>query len=344
MTLIKELSMLPGISGDEGAVRQAIIEKIKDHCSYTVDPMGNLICEKKGKRPTTKKVLLAAHMDEVGMIVTAITEQGYLQFDTVGGIESKVLLGRAVRLYRTGVVGVIGTKAVHEQRAEEKGKAVAVSKLVIDIGAKDKADAEAWVRAGDGVVFESAFVPFGDGFVKGKALDDRVGCALLIELLQQPAETDFTVAFTVQEEVGLRGAKTAAYTVNPDVAIVLETTTAADIAGVSGQERVCTLQKGAVVGFMDRATIYPRSLYQLAQKIAKEKDIAIQTKSMVAGGNDSGAIHQSRGGVPTLAISLPCRYLHTATCVIHKDDYKAVWDLMTAMLPTLANGSYQTEN
>lgn len=326
-TLLEQLCALHGVSGDEDAVRRFLTAQIDGHCSWRIDQMGNLICEKKGRQTPAKKLMISAHMDEVGMMVTEITEDGYLKFTTIGGIDQRVVLGRAVRLCRSGLVGVIGTKAMHQQSAEERGKAVSISQLVIDIGACSKEEAEQHVTLGDTVAFESAFEVFGDGFLKAKALDDRAGCMVLVQLLQEEAEYDFTATFVVQEEVGLRGAKTAAYTVNPDVAIVLETTTAADISGVSGEKQVCKLGEGAVVGFMDRATIYPREQYAKAFALAKAHDIPCQTKTMVAGGNDAGAIHTTRGGVPTLAVSFPCRYLHSATCVIQQKDYDSVLSL-----------------
>lgn len=327
-TFLEQLSNLNGISGDEDAVRAFLIEQVRGHCSYTVDVMGNLICHKKGRQTPSKKLLLSAHMDEVGMIVTQVTEDGYLKFAAVGGVDRRVLPGRAVTLCRSGLEGVIGTKAMHQQSAEERGKSVPVGQLVIDIGAGSREEAERYVTAGDSVTFQSTFELFGDGFIKGKALDDRAGCMILVDLLKEEAAFDFTAAFVVQEEVGLRGAKTAAYTVNPDVAIVVETTTAADISGVGGEKRVCSLGRGAVVGFMDRSTIYPRFMYQKAFELAEQNSIPCQTKSMVAGGNDAGAIHTTRGGVPTLAVSFPCRYLHSATCVIQERDYESVRSLV----------------
>ena len=164
-----------------------------------------------------------------------------------------------------------------------------------------------------------------------KAIDDRAGCAILLHLLEQDAPYDFTAAFLVQEEVGLRGAKAAAYTVDPDFALVLEATTAADIAGAEEDAKVCCLGGGPVVSFMDRSTIYDKELYRMAFSLAEKNGISCQTKSRIAGGNDSGAIHVSRGGVRTLAISLPCRYLHSPSCLADLNDL----DACTALLPLL---------
>ena len=186
-------------------------------------------------------------------------------------------------------------------------------------------------------MFDSGIRKFGDGFVQGRALDDRMGCAVMIEMIKGELEYDADFSFSVQEEIGTRGAKASAFSIRPDYAIVLETTTAADIPGVDGEKRVCALGEGAVVGFMDRGTIYDHDLYELAFKKAEENGIKIQTKTMVAGGNDAKAIHVSAGGVKTLAVSLPCRYLHSPSCVIKMSDGDDVLRLAKVMLGELAN-------
>lgn len=332
---VEHYSRLNGVSGDESAVREAIIEEIKAYCQYEVDALGNLICFKKGMVTPDKKLMLCAHMDEVGFIVTHITDGGMLKFTTVGGIDSRVVLGRAVNLYRTGTIGVIGTKAIHQQTEQERETAVKVEDMFIDIGASSREEAMNVVRPGDCAVFCTDYEEFGDGLLKGKALDDRLGCAVLVELIRSKLKFDMYFVFTAQEEVGLRGAKAAAYSVNPDFAVVVETTTAADLSGVSEQKQVCALGKGAVVGFMDRATIYDRELYALAYKLAVEKKITAQTKTMVAGGNDAGAIHTSRGGVRTIAVSVPSRYLHSGVCTVKKEDVKAVLKLVYELTETI---------
>lgn len=209
--------------------------------------------------------------------------------------------------------------------------------MYIDIGAESADEAREYVSLGDTVVFDSGIRQFGDGFVQGRALDDRMGCAVMIELIKSELEYDADFSFSVQEEIGTRGAQTAAFSVRPDYAIVLETTTAADIPGVEGEKRVCALGEGAVVGFMDRSTIYDSVLYELAFKKAEENSIKIQTKTMIAGGNDARTIHVSAGGVRTLAISLPCRYLHSPSCVIKLSDGDEVLRLARVMLEELAD-------
>ncbi|MBS1474271.1 MAG: M42 family metallopeptidase [Massilimaliae sp.] len=325
---IERYCRLNGVSGDEGLIRNAILEEVKAYCQYEIDAMGNLICFKKGMVTPDKKLMLCAHMDEVGFIITHVTEDGLLKFTTVGGIDSRVVLGRAVSLYRTGTTGVIGTKAIHQQTEKERETVVDVKDMFIDIGASSREEALGAVTPGDCAVFCTEFEEFGNGFVKGKALDDRIGCAVLVELIRSKLKFDTYFVFTTQEEVGLRGAKAAAYSVDPDFAVVVETTTAADLSGVSEQKQVCCLGKGAVVGFMDRAAIYDRDLYALSYKLAVEKKITAQTKTMVAGGNDAGAIQTSRGGTRTIAVSAPCRYLHSGVCTVKKDDVRSVLRLV----------------
>ncbi len=332
LELLKELCTINGISGHEDKVRDYIIEQIKGLCEYRIDNLGNLICFKKGKSTPKNKVMLSAHMDEVGFVVNFINKDGTLKISSVGGVDSRVVFGRQVLVGEKQLVGVIGSKAVHNLTTDEKEVAIKFENLYVDIGAKSKEEAESLVTLGEPVVFKSDFLDFGDGCIKSKAIDDRLGCAVLIKLIKPDLEYDTYFTFVVQEEIGLRGARTAAFSVEPDVAIVIESTTAADIPEVSAEKRVCQLNKGAVIGFMDKSTIYNKELYNLAFQTAKENNIPCQTKTMIAGGNDSGAIHISRGGVKTIAISVPCRYLHSASCVIYKTDFKAVSDLAEALL------------
>ena len=324
--LLRELCLIDGVSGDENDVREAIIEKVKDVCEYRIDPLGSLICFKKGRKKPEKKLMICAHMDEVGFIVTYIRADGTISFGNVGGIDTSVIIGRQVTVKSsiTGekLYGVIGSTAVHNLSKEQREKAPSKDSLYIDIGAADKAEAEKLVAQGDCAYFVSEFVDFGGKRVKCKAIDDRAGCAMMIKLMHEELEYDTYFVFNVQEEIGLRGSTASSFAVAPDFAIVLEATTAADIDGSSGAKRVCELGKGPVVSFMDRSTVYDRELYRLAFDIAAEEGFPCQTKSMVAGGNDAGAIHISGKGVRTIAVSVPCRYLHSPSCVISTDDYE----------------------
>lgn len=332
---LKELCLLNGASGDEARVREYIQSRINAD-EVTVDNLGNLIVFKKGKKTPKNKIMFAAHMDEVGFMITDISEDGFLSFGAVGGINSAVAIGRALRLER-GALGVIGTKALHQQSKEERGEMPGFDELYIDIGAGSRKEAEKLAPRGSYAYFDADFFEFGDGFIKGKAIDDRAGCLVMMDMLNGTPEYDAWYSFTVQEEIGTRGAKAAAFTIAPHIAIVLETTTACDIAGVSGGKKVCELGKGAVVSYMDRSTVYDRKLYKLAFETAKANNIPVQTKTLIAGGNDSGAIHVSRGGVRTCAISVPCRYLHSPSCVIKESDYNAVKALAEKMLSAVAD-------
>ena len=334
MNELKELCLINGASGDETRVREYILSRISAD-EIIVDNLGNLIVFKKGKKRAKNKIMFSAHMDEVGFMITHIGEDGFLSFGEVGGINPSVVLGRGVRL-ESGASGVIGTKAVHRQTAEERKSFPAISELYIDIGAKNRDEAERFAPLGSYAYFDDDFFTFGDGFVKGKAIDDRAGCLIMMNMINGEPEYDAWYAFTVQEEVGTRGAAAAAFSVAPDIAFVLESTTACDIAGVSGAKKVCELGKGAVVSYMDNGAIYDRELYSLALKTALDNEIPVQTKTLIAGGNDSRSIHISRGGVRTCAISVPCRYLHSPSCVIKECDYYAVEQLAGKMLSAAA--------
>lgn len=319
--LLRELCLINSISGDEISVREVIIEKIKDFCTYSIDPLGNLICFRKGRKTSDKKLMICAHMDEVGFIVTGINPDGTLAFDTVGGVDSMVTIGRQVTVGKNHLYGVVGSTAVHNLSKEQREKAPRIKNLYIDIGAENKEDAEKYVSPGDCIYFESEFTETGS-HIKSKAIDDRAGCAMMIRLIQEQPEYDTYFVFNVQEEIGLRGSRVSAFAVQPDYAIVLEATTASDIEGVSGNKKVCSLSGGGVVSFMDRSTVYDKELYKLAFDIAKENNLPCQTKTMIAGGNDAGAIHLTGRGIRTIAVSVPCRYLHSASCVINPEDFE----------------------
>ena len=334
---LEKLCLLNAISGREDEVRNYLIGKISnfDDCKYFVDPLGNLIVDKKGEKSALNKVMIAAHMDEVGMIVTYITDDGFIKFGNVGGINTAVIVGKQVKI--NDVYGVVGVKPIHLLSKKDEKDLPSKDEMYIDIGAENREEAEKYIKLGDSITFVSDYLEFGDDMIKGKALDDRLGCAVMLKMLSEPAEYDFTCLFSVQEEIGCRGAKVAATRIAPDYAIVLECTTASDIEGVSGDKEVCNLGKGAVVSFMDGATIYDRELYKLAFDIAGKKNIKVQTKTLIAGGNDASEIHKSAGGVKTLAVSVPCRYLHSPSCVIKKEDAISVKKLVSEIVGVLAN-------
>ena len=332
--LVKELSAINGASGDEKKVREKIISLLPADVKYTVDNLGNLIVEKKGGASPAKKLMVAAHMDEVGFIVTHIDDDGSLCFAPVGGVLPYVVFGRQLAVNGT-VYGAVAGKPLHLLKDNEENTQPKISDLRIDIGAENKEEAEKLVSLGDYAYFTSEQADFGDGFMCGKALDDRIGCAVMLRMINGNLPYDTTFVFTVQEEVGTRGAAAAAYTVNPDIALVLETTTACDISGVENEKKVCVLGNGPVVSFMDRGTVYDRELYALGFETAREIGVKCQTKTTVAGGNDGGAIHKSAGGVRTMAVSVPCRYLHSPNCVIKETDLYDTAKLASALMEKL---------
>ena len=328
--MLKTLCDLNGTSGNEAAVRDYILEQIQPYCTTcTVDAMGSVIAFKKGKRTPEKRVMLSAHMDEVGFIITGATEEGYLQFAPVGGINPSVVLGRRLAL-ENGGYGMVGTVPIHLLHEDAGEKVPSFDELLIDVGAADKQTAETLAPVGSFAYFSESYVAFGDGKICAKALDDRIGCMLMIELLQSELEADTWFCFQVQEEVGLRGAACTGSRVQPDRVLVLEATTAADLDGVTGDKRVCVLGDGPVVSFMDGATIYARALYRMARETADENGIPSQTKTAIA-----GALQRAGQGSAALAVSLPCRYIHSGASVVQQSDIDATRALLAALLPKL---------
>ena len=333
LELLKELCRLNGVSGAEDPVRNFIQTQAQPYAdSLRSDALGNLIVFKRGKKSTGNKLLLAAHMDEVGVIVTRITEEGFLKFDFVGGVDRRVAIGKPVVLGENEIPGLIGLKAIHLVSREEEEKVPKTDALYIDIGAKDREEAEKLVPPGTYGSFVGPPQEFGQGFLKAKAIDDRIGCAIMLELLKEDLPLDVTVAFTAQEEVGTRGAFGTAFSVSPEVALVLETTTAADLPGVGGARRVCAPGKGPVISYMDGATIYDRDLFENLRRLAEEHGIPWQTKEYIAGGNDARTIQRSRSGVRVAALSAAVRYLHAPATVGSLADFENMWKLTRLFL------------
>ena len=334
--LLNKLCSLNGTSGREEKIREFIISQIQGKCEYSVDPLGNIIAFKKGEKAPKGRIMLDAHMDEVGFIITGITDDGFLKFATVGGIDEKVIVGRECVVGDKEINGVFGIKPIHLVDKEDELTAPKKDDLYIDIGANSKKEAEEYVSPGDSAYFKGDFTALGSGFIKAKALDDRAGCLILINLINSALEYDTYFTFTVQEEVGLRGAGAACYAVKPDYALIIETTTAADVSGIEGCDRVCVPGDGPVISFMDGATVYDREMFSLAFDVAKNSGIKCQAKTRVAGGNNAGAVHKSLCGIRTLALSLPCRYLHSPSCVISESDLYESEKLVREMIKALA--------
>jgi endoglucanase len=324
---LKQLTELSGVSGCEYQVRDYIKTKLGEiGCEFYIDKLGNVIAHNHGKK--NQKIMIASHMDEVGLIVSHIDSDGFIKFQTVGGIDQRVLNSKVVEIGEKKVQGVIGSKAVHLMSKEEKGRTIPVKNLYIDIGSQSKAETEKLVEIGDYVSFKSSYVEFGDNLIKAKALDDRMGCSAILELLSMKLDVDFYGVFTVMEEVGLRGAYTVSYDMEPDVGIVIEGTVCADIPGVDEGERVTRVGSGAALSIMDKQTIYDIDEVRYLVNLAKKNNIPYQYRNSALGGNDAGAIHSTKSGAKVLSVSVPCRYLHSPVNVASKDDYNNVVELV----------------
>lgn len=335
--LLKELTSINGVTGDEGEVRNFIRERVKDYAdSITVDSMGNLLVYKKGKTGS-RKVMLSAHMDEVGFMVTGFGEGGVLKFKPVGGVLERILPGQRVLVGDDKLCGVIGFKAVHLQDREERSRNVRLKGLYIDIGTEKREEAERLVQPGDYVSFDSDYVEYGDSLVKAKALDDRVGCAVMLEAIKGEYDFDLYLAFTVQEEIGTRGSEIAAFTIEPDLALVLEGTTCSDVPDVAEEEQSTYLGKGAALTIMDRTAYADKGLVSFLYNLAQEKNIKVQFKKTMSGGNDAGKIQRSTKGVKVASISVPCRYIHSPVSVMSLHDYNSVKELVLEALVSFNN-------
>jgi endoglucanase len=339
--LLKSLSEAHGISGKEDAVRKIILEAIDGHAQdIRIDPMGSITAAKPGSGKQNKHIMIAAHMDEVGFMVTGVDGDGLVRFAAVGGIDDRILPALRVRIGSNAVSGVIIWTPIHMGREQN---VVKINSLRIDIGASSKDDANGKVKVGDMIIFDSGFAEMSGGMVRGKALDDRAGCALLVDVLRGgDYPVDVMAAFTVQEEIGLRGAIVAAQTLQPDLAIVLETTTANDIpnplADADSKEELnptCRILGGPVLTVMDRSLIVPPKLLDFARTTAEKRGIPYQLKTTPGGGTDGGSIHLTNSGVPTLVISNPARYIHSPIAFMHGQDYDHALLLTQALLHEL---------
>ena len=342
--ILETLSNAFGPSGCETEVRAAIRDAIKDHVDdLRVDHLGNLLAIQKGTA-SELTVMVAAHMDEVGLMVTYADDAGMLHFTILGSIDDRVLPAERVLVGPSRVPGVIAIKPVHKTTPEERNKVVKAEQLVIDIGATSKSDAEASVKKGDYVVFATTFRDLGDT-VCGKAFDDRAGCAVLVELVKRgPYPFTFRPVFTTMEEIGLRGARVAGFAVNPDAAFVLEGTICDDSPKERDESPTTELGKGPAISLADPSTIADRRLVKLLLDTAAAEGISCQFKQPGKGGTDAGAIHLAREGVPTVPVSVPCRYIHSPVSLLHKRDFAQTVDLLAAALRRLPDNFERTRS
>ena len=336
---LKTLCALSGVSSFEDEVRDYIRKRVEPHAdSVRTDAMGNLIVFKRGTRPTGNKLMLCAHMDEVGLIVKSVSEDGYLKFGCVGGIDRRVLLGKEVAVGAKRVPGVIGLKAIHLTTPEERKRVPKLTDFYIDIGAKNREEALAQVEPGDACTFVSDTLELGSGMLKAKAIDDRVGCAVMVELIEEDLPLDCTFVFTAQEEVGCRGAFGAAFSVTPEIALVLEGTTAADVPSLTEDRQVCWPGKGPVLSWMDGGAIYDRALFERLRALAEENGLPWQMKHYLAGGTDARAIQRTKAGVRVAGISAAVRYLHAPNSVCSLSDAEQMLALARLFLQDMAEG------
>ncbi len=334
---LKTLTELNAPSGHEQAIRRFLLKELREKGFVPVlDRMGNVIVEKAGNgEAPRKRVMVSAHMDEVGLIVTSATEDGYLRITTAGGIDPRVLVSKRVTVGDDRLPGVIGAVPIHLQSADERKRVLPIHELLVDIGAKSKDEAESKAPMGTYISFDTPYVEYGDGFACGKAFDDRVGCLTLFRLLQEELPVDLVACFVSEEEVGCRGAKGAAFTREPDIGIVLEGTTCNDLGNVPENAHVCEAGQGVAVSFMDGSSIANRALFRKTLDVAKAGGIPHQVKHSVSGGNDGGAIQRARGGVPVVVLSVPCRYIHSPSSVVKLSDVESQFALSLALLRAL---------
>lgn len=331
--MLKILTQINGVSGNEKSVSDFILSQVRNYCDETiVDAMGNLIFFKKGKCENNKKIALFAHMDEVGLIVTDITDDGYIKFAPVGGIDDRILLGKKVQICKNNVDGIVGIKAVHLQSGDERKKVIKHDEMYIDIGATDKEDALKYVSKGDYIAFKSDFVRLFDRRFKGKAIDDRAGCAIMMELMKDRYDADLFFCFTVQEETGLRGARVLSRRIDPHIAIILESTTASDTPFSKESQQGTFLGSGPVVTLMDRGSYSDISLRKFITDIADERGIKYQYKLTGNGGNDAREIQTGSSGAKVCSLSLPCRYIHSPNSVFDGGDYEEMKRLVRAVV------------
>jgi len=329
--ILEQLCQACSVSGDEGEVRAIVLEQIRSYVDeIKVDALGNILAIRHGKSPNRLRVMLAAHMDEVGFMITSDGENGFFRFDLVGGIDVRQLVGKPVFVSEKHKPGVIGAKPIHLTTKKERNQTIALDSLRIDIGPENENN----VKVGDRATFASPFLQLGPSIL-AKALDDRLGVLNLIELIKYaPENIDLLAAFTVQEEVGLRGAKVAAYALDPQIAIALDCTPASDFPiwnkdnfqaveeQLENAHYNVRLGAGPAIYVADRATIADPRWVRHLELIAKKYQIPYQIRQPGSGGTDAGAIHLQRTGIPSISISVPARNIHASAGIARLDDWQ----------------------
>jgi endoglucanase len=332
LKLLERLCNVVAVSGDEGEVRKIVLEEVKPFADEVkVDALGNVLATRHGRARGGRRlrVMLDAHMDEVGFMIVADDGEGIYRFETVGGMDVRHLVGKQVFVGRECIPGVIGAKPVHLMSLEERTKKVQIDALRIDVGPAGKA------RVGDRAGFATKFRRVGPSILS-KSIDDRIGVATLIELVKHaPSNIDLCAAFTVQEEIGLRGAKVAAYYFNPDLAIAVDSTPARDLPVFDGGENMtynARLGLGPAIYIADGSTLHDPRLVRFLEETARAEKVPYQIRQPGGGGTDSGAIQRSLAGIPAVSVSVPHRYTHSPISISRVDDWKNTINLLHAAL------------
>lgn len=332
--LLEQLSNAHGVSGYEGSVRQIIENEVKPYVDdIRTDKMGNLITTKRGGSPV---IMLAAHMDEIGLMVKYVEDKGFARFTKTGGWFDQTLLNQRMILHTENgpVYGVLGSKPPHAMKEEDKNKVIKAEDMFLDFGAESKEDADRiGVKAGTPVTSDIDFKSLGNDRVTGKAFDNRAGCAMLIEALRRIKDSRATIhaVFTVQEEVGLKGAKTSAYGLNPDVALATDVTITGDHPGIEKKDSAIEMGKGPSITVSDadgRGIIVPEPVLKWLKEAAESNNIPYQLEVGSGGTTDASAIHLTREGIPTGVISMPSRYIHTPVSVLSMNDLEKSAELI----------------
>jgi len=338
--LLEQLSNALGPSGCEDEVRRLLARTVRGRVDeLRTDALGNLIAFKRGKGIGPRlRVMVDAHMDEVGFMITRVEKNGLLGFRVVGGIDARLLPAKRVLIGRERVPGVILAPPIHLTKPAQREQVTGVSELVIDIGATSDNQAREHAKIGDYAAFATRFQLLSEGglqVAKGKAFDDRAGCTAAASLVDEEYDVDLYLSFSTQEEVGLRGAQVAAYGLQPDIAFALEGTICDDMPKKADVSPTTRLGQGPAITLMDRSFIADRRLVQLLVETAARSGIPFQFKQPGIGGTDAGAIHQSRSGVPSVALAVPCRYIHTPVSLLSLLDLDNLVKLVKAALHAL---------
>ena len=348
--VLKQLCNACAVSGDEGEVRAIVLDQVRAHADdVQVDALGNVLVTKLGQTSSRRKrfrVMLAAHMDEVGFMLTSSEGDGIFRFEIVGGMDIRQLAGKPVWVGREHIPGVIGAKPIHLTTADERKRAIEIDSLRIDIGIEGNPK----VKLGDRAVFATVFSRIGPS-IRAKALDDRLGVVTLIELVKHaPENIDLLAAFTVQEEVGLRGAQVAAHAFDPDLGIAIDSTPAFDLPSWEGENEQdenthynTRLDNGPAIYLADSATLADPRLVRHLVETAENAKIPYQFRQPGGGGTDAGAIHRAQAGVPSISVSIPSRYLHTAAGITRLADWKNTLELLYTALSTLTQDVFSVE-